>query len=139
MAKGKRLVRRCGARHILGLTAFIITHSNFAMEGNRSGFEYWSKQSNEDIIKLLNPGGKEPMQVRTEFDSEGGMQFKVLNGNTRLSILQSRGADLKGLNPEELPPVMQFEPLGMPKTSSEGEVGTGTGVEPEPELPLDIP
>jgi RHS repeat-associated protein len=34
-----------------GMTAFIITHSHWAMENNKSGFEYWSKQSNEDIIK----------------------------------------------------------------------------------------
>jgi RHS repeat-associated protein len=115
-----------------GMTAFIITHSHWAMENNKSGFEYWSKQSNEDIIKSLNPGGKEPMQVRTEVDSEGGMNFRVLNGNTRLGILQSRGADLGGLNPEALPPVMQLEPLGMPKT------GSGAGAETEPE-PLEFP
>jgi len=123
-----------GAKHSIayGVTAFIIGHTRFAMEGNKSGFEYWSKQSNEDIIKSLNPGGKEPMQVRTEFDSEGGMHFKVLQGNTRMSILQSRGADLSGLNPETLPPVMQLEPLGMPKTES------GAGTAPEAE-PIDIP
>jgi RHS repeat-associated protein len=115
-----------------GMTAFIITHSHWAMENNKSGFEYWSKQSNEDIIKSLNPGGKEPMQVRTEVDSEGEMNFRVLNGNTRLGILQSRGADLGGLNPESLPPVMQLEPLGMPKT------GSGAGAETEPE-PLEFP
>jgi hypothetical protein len=114
------------------MTAFIITHSHWAMENNKSGFEYWSKQSNEDIIKSLNPGGKEPMQVRTEVDSEGEMNFRVLNGNTRLGILQSRGADLGGLNPESLPPVMQLEPLGMPKT------GSGAGAETEPE-PLEFP
>jgi RHS repeat-associated protein len=125
---------RVGHGIAYGTTAFIITHSHWAMENNKSGFEYWSKQSNEEIIKSLNPGGKEPMQVRTEYDSDGGMHLRVLNGNTRLSILQSRGADLGGLNPETLPPVMQLDPLGMPKTGS----GSGAGAEPEPE-PLDIP
>lgn len=48
------------------------------------------------------------------------------------AILQSRGADLSGLDPETLPPVMQLDPLGIPKTGSEA------GAEPEPE-PLDIP
>jgi hypothetical protein len=37
-------------------TVFVITHSKLALESNKSGFEYWNKQSNEDIIKSLNPG-----------------------------------------------------------------------------------
>ncbi|HSY36304.1 MAG TPA: RHS repeat-associated core domain-containing protein [Acidobacteriaceae bacterium] len=81
-------------------TVFIIKHSKLAMEGNKSSFEYWSKQSNEDIIKSLNPGGKEPMQVRMD-----GENANIINGNMRYSILQSRGADLGGLKPEVLPPV----------------------------------
>jgi hypothetical protein len=79
------------------------------MEGNKSALEYWSKQSNEDIIKSLNPGGKEPMQVRMD-----GENMRVLNGNMRYSILQSRGADLSGLKPEVLPPVAPVEPIVEP-------------------------
>jgi hypothetical protein len=113
------------------VTAFIITHSHSAMEGNKASFNYWSKKSNEEIVKSLNPGGKEPMQVRMEVDSETGtMNMRVMNGNMRLSILQSRGADLRGLTPETLPPVM-LEPLGMPKAEP--------GAEPEPTAPIDIP
>ena len=90
-------------------TAFVITHSKLAMEGNRSGFEYWSKQSNEEIIKSLNPGGKEPMQIRMD-----GENAKIMQGNTRYSILQSRGADLSGLKPDVLPPVEPIGPLVEP-------------------------
>jgi hypothetical protein len=96
-----------------GMTAFMITHSHSAMEGNKSSFEYWSKQSNEDIIKSLNPGGKEPMQIRME-----GENARVLNGNMRYSILQSRGADLGGLKPEVLPPVT-LEPMIEPTIEPE--------------------
>jgi len=95
------------------MTAFIITHSKLAMEGNKSSFEYWSKQSNEDIIKSLNPGGKEPMQIRMD-----GEDARIINGNMRYSILQSRGADLSGLKPEVLPPVM-LEPMVEPMIEPE--------------------
>jgi RHS repeat-associated protein len=97
------------------MTAFIITHSKLAMEGNKSGFEYWSKQSNEDIIKSLNPGGKEPMQIRMD-----GEDARIINGNMRLSILQSRGADLTNLKPEVLPSAMfGIEPVIEPTIEPE--------------------
>ena len=90
-------------------TAFVITHSRLALENNKSGLEYWNKQSSEDIIKSLNPGGKEPMQVRMD-----GENMRIINGNTRYSILQSRGADVSGLKPEVLPPV-NLEPVVEPQ------------------------
>lgn len=44
------------------MTAFIITHSNRAMEGDKSAFEYWSKQSNEDIIKFSQLSSREKIR-----------------------------------------------------------------------------
>jgi hypothetical protein len=108
------------------LNAFIITHSDLVMEGNKSSFEYWSKQSNQNIIKSLNPGGKEPMQVHPEVDSDGVVHMRVLNGNMRLNILQSRDAHLGGLNPATLTPV-RLEPFVTPNA------------EPETPEPIDIP
>ncbi|HEV2618977.1 MAG TPA: hypothetical protein VGU23_03450, partial [Acidobacteriaceae bacterium] len=72
-----------------------------------------SKQSDEAIIKSLNPGGKEPMQIRMDGD-----EARIINGNMRYSILQSRGADLSGLKPEVLPPVM-LEPMVEPMIEPE--------------------
>jgi RHS repeat-associated protein len=58
--------------------------------GNKLGYDYWSKKSNQEIIDSLKPGAKEPLIV-----NERGT---VMQGNTRIFILEERGVDPKTLN-----------------------------------------
>jgi len=59
------------------------------LKSNKSGFGYWSKQSTEAIVRSLKPGSLEPL--RTYSDGT------VIQGNTRIMILQRRGFDVNSL------------------------------------------
>ncbi len=76
--------------------------------GNKSTIDFWSKQSDEYIIKSLNDG-PQPMLIQRDPNSEEG--YRIMNGNTRYSILRSRGADLSGLKPQILPSVTPMEAI----------------------------
>ena len=53
----------------------------------KSSFDYWSNKSTDDILRSLELDGLEPLVVR----SSDGM---IMNGNTRLHVLKSRGVDI---------------------------------------------
>ncbi len=56
---------------------------------NKSGYDYWSKQSTEDIVESLKPGTPESLKVKPD-----GI---IMNGNTRILILEERGFDINSL------------------------------------------
>lgn len=57
-------------------------------EGKYS-YEYWSKQSTDDIVNSLKPGQDEPLVV-----DDGGT---VWQGNQRVRVLEERGVDVNSL------------------------------------------
>jgi RHS repeat-associated protein len=56
---------------------------------DKSSLDYWHTQRTEDIVDSLRPGQKEPLIVK----SDG----TIMNGNTRVSVLRSRGYDVDQL------------------------------------------
>lgn len=56
---------------------------------NKDSYFYWSNQPTQDIIDSLAPGAPYPLTV----DSAGGL----VDGNTRVYILEQRGVDVSGL------------------------------------------
>jgi hypothetical protein len=70
-------------------------HSDHTLEAgaNRVALEYWRKQSTEDIVASLQPGQPEALKVK--FDG------RIMNGNTRIKVLEERGFDVNSL-PREL-------------------------------------
>jgi len=57
--------------------------------------EYWRKQPTEDIVNSLQPGQPEALKVK--FDG------RIMNGNTRIKVLEERGFDVNSLPREVLP------------------------------------
>jgi hypothetical protein len=66
-------------------------HSNQTLEAgsNRLALEYWRKQPTEDIVHSLQPGQPEALTVT--FDG------RIMNGNTRVKVLEERGFDVNNL------------------------------------------
>nr|WP_168510869.1 polymorphic toxin-type HINT domain-containing protein [Streptomyces sp. S1D4-11]QIY98055.1 hypothetical protein HEP87_33905 [Streptomyces sp. S1D4-11] len=65
-------------------------HSNETLErSNKTSIDHWSKQSTDDIVASLRPGQHEALIVRDD-----GL---VMNGNTRVYVLRSRGYDVDSL------------------------------------------
>jgi hypothetical protein len=62
---------------------------------NRVALEYWRKQPTEDIVNSLQPGQPEALKVK--FDG------RIMNGNTRIKVLEERGFDVNSLPREVLP------------------------------------
>jgi hypothetical protein len=56
---------------------------------NQSSYKYWSSKTNQEIIDSLASGSSEPLIVK-----ESGM---VMQGNTRIMVLQRRGVDVNAL------------------------------------------
>jgi hypothetical protein len=71
-------------------------HSDRTLEAgtNRITLEYWRKQPTADIVKSLQPGGIEALKTK----SDG----RIMNGNTRLKVLEERGFDINSLPREVL-------------------------------------
>jgi hypothetical protein len=61
---------------------------------NRYSYDYWSKQTTDDIVRSLKPSQEEALRVKPD--------GKILNGNTRTTILQERGFDINILPREVL-------------------------------------
>jgi len=80
-----------------GLPSLKVLHSRTTIESDPN-YSSWSQESTENIVRSLYPGGEEPLLVNSD-----GL---VLNGNTRITILQDRGYDVDSL-PREL-----LDPLG---------------------------
>jgi hypothetical protein len=72
-------------------------HSDQTLEAgsNRVALEYWRQQPTESIVKSLQPGTPEALQVKPD--------GRVMNSNTRLKVLEERGFDIHGLPREVLP------------------------------------
>ena len=66
-------------------------HSDRTLESgsNRYNLEYWRKQPTEDIIESLKPGRPESLKVKPD--------GRIVNGNTRIQVLQARGVDVDKL------------------------------------------
>jgi hypothetical protein len=72
-------------------------HSDHTLEAgsNRVALEYWRKQPTEDIMNSLQPGHPEALKVK----SDG----RIMNGNTRIKVLEERGFNVNNLPREVLP------------------------------------
>jgi len=57
--------------------------------------EYWQKQPTGAILRSLAPGGREALRVKPD--------GRIMNGNTRIKVLQERGFDVNSL-PREIVP-----------------------------------
>jgi hypothetical protein len=57
--------------------------------------EYWRRQLTADIVNSLRPGQPEALKVK----SDG----RIMNGNTRIKVLEERGFDVNSLPREVLP------------------------------------
>jgi hypothetical protein len=62
---------------------------------SRIALEYWRQQSTTDIVHSLQPGNVESLKVKPD--------GRILNGNTRIKVLEERGVDVNGLPREGLP------------------------------------
>ncbi|WP_254886268.1 RHS repeat-associated core domain-containing protein [Streptomyces sp. NA02950] len=56
---------------------------------DRSSLDFWHKQDTEDIVFSLRPGAHEPLIVKPD--------GTIMNGNTRIAVLRSRGYDVDSL------------------------------------------
>ncbi len=61
----------------------------------RLALEHWRKQSTSVIVDSLRPG--QPESLRTKSDG------RVMNGNTRIKVLEERGYDIHTLPRESVP------------------------------------
>jgi hypothetical protein len=70
-------------------------HSDQTLESGSSRFslEYWRKQPTDDIIQSLQPGNPEALQVKPD--------GRIMNGNTRIKVLEERGVSIESL-PREI-------------------------------------
>jgi hypothetical protein len=57
--------------------------------------EYWRKQPTTAILQSLQPGNIEALKVRPD--------GRIMNGNTRIKVLEERGVDVDSLPREVLP------------------------------------
>ena len=62
---------------------------------SKSGLAYWRRQDTEAIVKSLAPGRKECLKVKAT-----GI---IMDGNTRIKVLEERGFDLHSLPFEPYP------------------------------------
>jgi hypothetical protein len=71
-------------------------HSDQTLEAgaSRLALEYWRQLSTADIVQSLQPGNIEALTVK----SDG----RIMNGNTRIKVLEERGFDVHSLPREVL-------------------------------------
>ena len=69
-------------------------HSDQTLEFGSSRFslEHWRKQPTDDILRSLQPGGPEALRVKPD--------GRIMNGNTRIKVLEERGVDIDSLSRE---------------------------------------
>jgi hypothetical protein len=72
-------------------------HSDQTLEtgSSRIALEYWRQQSTADIVQSLQRGNAEALQVKPD--------GRIMNGNTRIKVLEERGFDIHSLPREVLP------------------------------------
>jgi len=56
---------------------------------DKSSLDFWHKQDTEDIVFSLRPGAHEPLIAKPD--------GTIMNGNTRIEVLRSRGYDVDSL------------------------------------------
>ncbi|MEU3780849.1 polymorphic toxin-type HINT domain-containing protein [Streptomyces sp900129855] len=56
---------------------------------DRSSLDFWHKQDTKDIVHSLRPGAHEPLIAKPD--------GTIMNGNTRIAVLRSRGYDVDSL------------------------------------------
>jgi hypothetical protein len=59
----------------------------------RCALDYWRRLPTDDIVRLLRPGGVEALRVKPD--------GRIMNGNTRVKVLEERGLDVNAL-PREI-------------------------------------
>ena len=72
-------------------------HSDQLLETgvSRIALEYWRQQPTADIVHSLQPGRVESLKVKPD--------GRIMNGNTRIKVLEERGVDVNGLPREVVP------------------------------------
>jgi hypothetical protein len=72
-------------------------HSDRMLESgsNRFALEYWRKQPTDGIVNSLQPGNVEALKVKPD--------GRIINGNTRIKVLEARGFDINSLPREIIP------------------------------------
>ena len=72
-------------------------HSDQTLETGSSRFslEHWRKQPTDAVIQSLQPGTIEALRVKPD--------GRIMNGNTRVKVLEERGVDINVLPREALP------------------------------------
>jgi hypothetical protein len=70
-------------------------HSDQTLQSGSSRYslDYWRKQPTDDIIRSLLPS--KPQSLRVKPDG------RIMNGNTRIKVLEERGYDINSL-PREI-------------------------------------
>jgi hypothetical protein len=72
-------------------------HSDQLLETgvSRIALEYWRQQPTADIVHSLPPGHVESLKVKPD--------GRIMNGNTRIKVLEERGIDVNELPRAVLP------------------------------------
>jgi hypothetical protein len=72
-------------------------HSDQTLETGISRFtlEYWRKQATDGIVKSFQPRNPEALKIKPD--------GRIMNGNTRIKVLEERGFDINSLPREALP------------------------------------
>ena len=63
--------------------------STYQSGSAKISLEYWRKQPSDAIIRSLAPGSREALQVKPD--------GRIMNGNTRVKVLEERGLDVDSL------------------------------------------
>ena len=62
---------------------------------SRIALEYWRQQPTTDIVQSLQPGNAEALKVKPD--------GRIMNGNTRIKVLEERDIDVNSRPREVLP------------------------------------
>lgn|GEM_PF-3056664 len=71
----------------MSLELLKIIHSEEVIKSRRGSYEFWNKRSEQEII--------ESFELFPLFVKDDG---RIMNGNTRMYILQERGININSLN-----------------------------------------
>lgn len=56
---------------------------------NRFSYDFWRQQATDDIVQSLRPGADEALRSKPD--------GRIINGNTRIKVLEERGFDVNAL------------------------------------------
>lgn len=72
-------------------------HSDQTLETGTShiALEYWRTQPTTAIVRSLRPGNRESLKVKPD--------GRIMDGNTRIKVLEEHGVDVNSLPREVLP------------------------------------